>query len=1080
MNKQKCPDWFKAVIFTACISVSAMSGWAEGVSPANGSEAKVAGNSDGFYQKYPHLDDFFPYFPYAGSTDERMLEICNKSYFNIICDYNFFYNIAEIRSTGTGKWEEKSLGITPSGQAYFDVFREHRLKIFGHVQTWMGRLTLLNPLYPLSEHFGGVEREPTEQEYADAEKKLRKNLEWFGELSREHLKDILAMWVTDDEPNNVGLTRAMHRMMSKYAPSKPVFNVNPWMGSAVKMVPHVEIQGCDFYVHTDSFRHQWDMQDKFEKLYRLNPSAITMFVGDTTSFFEPTKSFLRDARPEPAELRNLVWQTMAGGAKGVGYWNFATPYRVWNSVRSVVDYYYRPQAMNVLATVGELGQRLTATGPLFLHTHPELDGKPDINTATCNYSTYTGPMIKSGVLKHNTSGERLVVLVNQNLDGAASGTVTAPPSWNGKQVFDLDRLVEVKADVSGTGRYPVNIAAAGDAAVWLVGTAADFARSREVILRHRAEMELPLVENQLRFARRWKLDVSAVENILKQAEAQAKAGQYAPCAESRETALRKAQEVIRADKDIVWLRERLDIVAGQLSGISLKVSGNWRPLGMLPGGGDSNANLDLPLTSKIFGGEARKLKELSEEYSALELMVRTGQREKLAELQSRLPMLSEAAKVLDQKIDRIVAEQLASMRKPVRVAYLTAGRECMDFVLTYSWLFDACTADWVTLGDDGVLRNREKKPVKLSDYDVLWMHQVNSCRPTKGVKDVKLEDVLYPAYLKPEFKEAVKAHAAAGKGLLLTGLSTCYTVALGRETDMPDMYHDGGVYQGSFDAGYKPVSGTAGHPVFSGLDGKGFYASSNTSPYNEVSECTWRLRRPAGRVVASLLDPDIGDIQDYATLVEYGPAAAGNGLIMALGGIAMDATPGGLTALKNPRMIENQRQLLLNALEYLAQGKPYAFTVSANTATMRQLTMLPSVWRFKLDPKDEGLAAKWYDPGLNESAWKDIPVGTSWESCGYDYDGYAWYRVRFKAPPECKGKKVNLHFGAVDELAVVFLDGREIGRQNLVDNWDKPFEFDITSALGDCSSEHQLTVRVHDSSGAGGIWRKVWLEAADK
>ncbi|NHX33913.1 hypothetical protein HA388_28350, partial [Escherichia coli] len=88
---------------------------------------------------------------------------------------------------------------------------------------------------------------------------------------------------------------------------------------------------------------------------------------------------------------------------------------------------------------------------------------------------------------------------------------------------------------------------------------------------------------------------------------------------------------------------------------------------------------------------------------------------------------------------------------------------------------------------------------------------------------------------------------------------------------------------------------------------------------------------------------------------------------------------------------------------------------------------------------------------------------------------------------EYHGSKIILHFGAVDEEAWVYLDGRYVDERTVkstaktgTELWNEPFHFDITEQMGDCSGEHQLTVRVHDAKAAGDIWRKVWLEATDQ
>ena len=102
-----------------------------------------------------------------------------------------------------------------------------------------------------------------------------------------------------------------------------------------------------------------------------------------------------------------------------------------------------------------------------------------------------------------------------------------------------------------------------------------------------------------------------------------------------------------------------------------------------------------------------------------------------------------------------------------------------------------------------------------------------------------------------------------------------------------------------------------------------------------------------------------------------------------------------------------------------------------------------------------------------------------------------WYRREFVLPPDFNQGRVLLHFGAVDQTATVYLNGREIGGHK---GGYTPFTLDITAAL---QSENLLTVKVQDdtedslfargkqSSKPGGIWypcqsgiwQTVWLES---
>lgn len=103
-----------------------------------------------------------------------------------------------------------------------------------------------------------------------------------------------------------------------------------------------------------------------------------------------------------------------------------------------------------------------------------------------------------------------------------------------------------------------------------------------------------------------------------------------------------------------------------------------------------------------------------------------------------------------------------------------------------------------------------------------------------------------------------------------------------------------------------------------------------------------------------------------------------------------------------------------------------------------------------------------------------------------------WYRRPFEVPDAWIGRRILLHFGAVDWDATVWVDGTEVGRHQ--GGYD-PFTFDITDALV-AGPTHELLVRVTDPTDAGtqprgkqvsephaiwytsvtGIWQTVWLE----
>ena len=120
---------------------------------------------------------------------------------------------------------------------------------------------------------------------------------------------------------------------------------------------------------------------------------------------------------------------------------------------------------------------------------------------------------------------------------------------------------------------------------------------------------------------------------------------------------------------------------------------------------------------------------------------------------------------------------------------------------------------------------------------------------------------------------------------------------------------------------------------------------------------------------------------------------------------------------------------------------------------------LEAGWHLKLDPANKGVSEGWY-LSTESAHWKPVQVGQSWEEQGYPYDGYAWYRVVFELPGKARGGRVTIHFGAVDEKAKIWLNGRFI--KAVAIGWNSAFELDVTDIVRFNSSNH-LAVQVHDA-----------------
>lgn len=134
-------------------------------------------------------------------------------------------------------------------------------------------------------------------------------------------------------------------------------------------------------------------------------------------------------------------------------------------------------------------------------------------------------------------------------------------------------------------------------------------------------------------------------------------------------------------------------------------------------------------------------------------------------------------------------------------------------------------------------------------------------------------------------------------------------------------------------------------------------------------------------------------------------------------------------------------------------------------------------WRFKTDPKADGHLQKWFDPAFSDAAWSPIKIGATWEEQGHPgYDGIAWYRGTFELPAKPVSLGAELEFGAVDEIAWVWVNGQYIGQHDLgTEGWNKTFALDVTKELK-WGEKNQITVRVSDSAFAGGIWKPITIQ----
>jgi beta-galactosidase/beta-glucuronidase len=153
-------------------------------------------------------------------------------------------------------------------------------------------------------------------------------------------------------------------------------------------------------------------------------------------------------------------------------------------------------------------------------------------------------------------------------------------------------------------------------------------------------------------------------------------------------------------------------------------------------------------------------------------------------------------------------------------------------------------------------------------------------------------------------------------------------------------------------------------------------------------------------------------------------------------------------------------------------------------------------WEFEFDDDNAGIDAGW--PAGGHKFSRTITVPFCFESrlggiADTSFHPWVWYRRSITIPDAWKGKRVLLHFGAVDYRAMVWVNGRLAGEH---EGGNVPFAFDVTPLLKE--GANTVTVRAEDpptdrsiprgkqywepkSRGifytrTSGIWQTVWME----
>lgn len=154
-------------------------------------------------------------------------------------------------------------------------------------------------------------------------------------------------------------------------------------------------------------------------------------------------------------------------------------------------------------------------------------------------------------------------------------------------------------------------------------------------------------------------------------------------------------------------------------------------------------------------------------------------------------------------------------------------------------------------------------------------------------------------------------------------------------------------------------------------------------------------------------------------------------------------------------------------------------------------------WQFQFDDQQVGITEGWYrDKELEQTIRVPFCYQSELSGIGVtEFHDTVWYKRTIDIPEEMKGKRIILHFGAVDYASTVWVNGQMVVTH---EGGHTPFKADITHALKE-SGSNTIMLRAQDFSkdvtlprgkqywkeqselifytSTTGIWQPVWIEA---
>lgn len=134
-----------------------------------------------------------------------------------------------------------------------------------------------------------------------------------------------------------------------------------------------------------------------------------------------------------------------------------------------------------------------------------------------------------------------------------------------------------------------------------------------------------------------------------------------------------------------------------------------------------------------------------------------------------------------------------------------------------------------------------------------------------------------------------------------------------------------------------------------------------------------------------------------------------------------------------------------------------------------------SPWKFRMEESGEdGLAAKWFAPELDDTGWDEMAVPGCWDTTDGKYrgrSGVAWYRKGFIPPARMRAdyldgsRKFYVYGKGVAQQGTLWLNGEKVGE---VKGWATGYRFDVGARLR-FGSPNEIVWRVDGAGYSNGL-----------